>query len=144
MTGKSISKDSRVTLHFTLKLADGAVVDSTLEREQPGSFVMGDGTLLPGFEQALLGLQAGEKHQAVVTPEGAFGQPNPNNVQTMPRKQFKDMELELGLMLSFADANKAELPGVVRRITDEVVEIDFNHPLAGQDIIFEVEILEVA
>jgi FKBP-type peptidyl-prolyl cis-trans isomerase SlpA len=144
MSVQLITTESKVTLHFTLTLPDGNVIDSTLERGHPGSFTMGDGTLLAGFEAALIGLKAGDKHSAEVMPEGAFGQTNPNNMQTFPRDQFKDMELELGLMLSFADASQSELPGVVKRITDEVVEIDFNHPLAGKVITFDVEILDVA
>jgi len=140
---KTILKDSPVTLHFTLKLEDGSTIDSTLERDKPGRFVMGDGTLLRGFEEALLGLKVGDKQSTVVTPEGGFGQMNVNNIQTMKRDDFKDLELEIGLMLSFADANNNEMPGVVRRITDDIVEIDFNHPLAGKNIIFDVEILAI-
>lgn len=82
-----IGEESRVTLHFALKLEDGNVVDSTFDK-QPASFKVGDGNLLPGFEQALFGLKAGDKRTLSILPEQGFGQPNPQNVQIMPRDQF--------------------------------------------------------
>ncbi|MGB8975357.1 MAG: peptidylprolyl isomerase, partial [Pseudomonas capeferrum] len=76
-------------------------------------------------------------------PENAFGQPNPQNVQIMPRSQFTDMELSEGLLVIFNDAANAELPGVVKAFDDAQVTIDFNHPLAGKTLSFEVQILDV-
>ena len=77
-------------------------------------------------------------------PEKAFGMPNPNNVQRLPRGTFAtDVELEEGLVMSFADAANSELPGVIRSFDDEIVEVDFNHPLAGRELVFEVQILSV-
>lgn len=144
MSDLTVGPGTQVTLHFTLKLSDGAVVDTTVERD-PATFVVGDGNLLPGFEKALFGLAVGAKDHFVITPEDGFGRPNPNNIQHIPRREFpKDMELTEGLMVSFADAQNAELPGVIARITDEQVDVDFNHPLAGRDITFEVEILDVS
>lgn len=142
MTEMRIGPDSRVTLHFALKLEDGSVVDSTFDKKA-ASFSMGDGSLLPGFEQALYGLKAGDCRSIVIAPERGFGQPNPNNVQVMPRSQFEGMDLAEGLMIIFSDAAKAELPGVVKAFDDQQVTIDFNHPLAGKDLTFDVEILEV-
>lgn len=144
MSDKTIENESTVTLHFSLKLEDGSVVDSTFERE-PARFTLGDGSMLAGFEQALIGLKAGDKHTAQITPEQGFGQPNPNNVQTFSRSDFSvDQQLEVGLVISFADASKAELPGVVSSIDGDTVKIDFNHPLAGRTIEFNVEIINVA
>lgn len=137
-----IGQESRVTLHFALKLEDGNVVDSTFDK-QPASFKVGDGNLLPGFEQALFGLKAGDKRTLSILPEQGFGQPNPQNVQIMPRDQFQDMELAEGLLVIFNDAANAELPGVVKAFDDAQVTIDFNHPLAGKTLSFEVEILGV-
>ncbi|MCY1562857.1 FKBP-type 16 kDa peptidyl-prolyl cis-trans isomerase [compost metagenome] len=79
----------------------------------------------------------------VVAPENAFGQPNPQNVQVMPRSNFEGMELSEGLLIIFNDAANTELPGVVKAFDDDQVTIDFNHPLAGKTLTFEVEILEV-
>lgn len=142
MTEQRIGPDREVTLHFALKLANGDVVDST-EGKAPATFKVGDGNLLPGFEVALFGFKAGDKRVVQVEPENAFGQPNPQNVQVMPRSQFQDMELSEGLLVIFNDAANAELPGVVKAFDDAQVTIDFNHPLAGKTLNFEVEILEV-
>jgi FKBP-type peptidyl-prolyl cis-trans isomerase SlpA len=137
-----IAAATQVTLHFAIKLENGDVVDSTFDK-QPATFKVGDGNLLPGFEQALYGLKAGDKRSLPIAPEQGFGQPNPQNVQVMPRSQFKDMELGEGLLVIFNDAANAELPGMVQSFDDNQVSVDFNHPLAGKALSFEVEIIAV-
>ena len=138
----AIGPGCRVKLQFTLRLAGGDEIDST--GEKPAEFVVGDGNLLPGFEKAMFGLQAGDARKLAIAAEDGFGAHNEENVQRLPRSQFaRDIELEPGLVVSFADQQKAELPGVVTRVWEDRVEVDFNHPLAGQDLEFEVRILEV-
>ena len=139
----AIGPGTKITLHFALQLDNGEMVDSNFERT-PATFTVGDGNLLPGFEKALFGMLEGEHKILVIKPEDGFGQRNPNNIQEIARSQFSpDLELSEGLMLSFADAQKTELPGVVQRFDDEVVVVDFNHPLAGRDILFEVAIIKI-
>lgn len=144
MTDKQlIGPGKRVTLHFSVLLLDGAVVDSTLERA-PATFTVGDGNLLPGFEQSLFGLKAGDKRSILLEAANAFGPHNPDNIQVMRRGQFsRDMTLEPGVVVSFADKSKAELPGVIVAADDNEVTVDFNHPLAGKDLTFRVEIINV-
>lgn len=143
MRDLAIGPGTKVTLHFALRLEDGEVIDSNFERE-PVAFTVGDGNLLPGFEKAIFGLLEGERKTLVIKPEDGFGQRNPNNIQEIARTQFSpDIELSEGLMLSFADAQKTELPGVVTDFNDDVVVVDFNHPLAGRDILFDVAILRI-
>ena len=142
MTDLRIGPDKEVTLHFALKLENGDVVDSTFDK-QPATFKVGDGNLLPGFEAALYGFKAGDKRSLQIEPENAFGQPNPQNVQVMPRGQFAEMELSEGLLIIFNDAANAELPGIVKAFDEQQVTIDFNHPLAGKTLSFDVEIIEV-
>ncbi|MFZ5958957.1 FKBP-type peptidyl-prolyl cis-trans isomerase [Pseudomonas knackmussii] len=142
MADVRIGAETEVTLHFALKLEDGNVVDSTFDK-QPATFKVGDGNLLPGFELALYGLKAGDKRSLSIDPEQGFGQPNPANVQVMPRDQFEGMELSHGLLVIFNDAAKTELPGVVKEFDEQRVTIDFNHPLAGKTLAFDVEIIEV-
>lgn len=142
MTDVRIGPDKQVTLHFALKLDNGDVVDSTFDKN-PATFKVGDGNLLPGFEQAIYGLKAGDKRSLPISPEQGFGQGNPQNIQVMPRSQFQDMELSEGLLVIFKDAANAELPGVVKAFDDNQVTIDFNHPLAGKALSFDVEIIEV-
>lgn len=137
-----IGPDKEVTLHFALNLENGDVVDSTFDKK-PATFKVGDGNLLPGFEAKLFGLKAGDQRTLQVEPENAFGQPNPQNVQIMPRSQFEGMELSEGLLVIFNDAANTELPGVVKAFDEAQVTIDFNHPLAGKTLNFQVEIIEV-
>ena len=143
MTDPVITAGSKVTMHFALRLESGEVVDSTFTGK-PASFVVGDGNLPGAFEVLLSGMKEGDCETFTVAPEHAFGQPNPQNVQTLPRSQFDpEMVLSEGLVVSFADKSASELPGVVTDFDDERVTIDFNHPLAGKHLMFQVEILEV-
>ena len=143
ITDSLIGSASRVSLHFSLSLDDGAEIDSNFE-QTPATLSIGDGNLPPGFEEHLLGMAVAQKASFTVLPEKAFGQHNPSNIQQVKRKSFAaDMELSQGLVVSFADANKGELPGVIQSIGDDEVTVDFNHPLAGKTLTFKVEIVAV-
>lgn len=143
MNALAIGPQTRVTLHFALRLPSGEVLESTFEGK-PATFTIGDGNLPGGFEACLLGLLAGASETFEVPPERAFGQPNPNNVQRFPRANFgPELSLEPGLVLSFADAAKSELPGVISALEDDEVVVDFNHPLAGRAVTFEVSVITV-
>ena len=138
-----IGPQKKVTLHFSIALENGQQIDSTFKKK-PASFVFGDESLLPGFESAIIGLKAGDKRSFFFNPEQAFGEHNPDNVRRMPKNGFsKDISLEEGLIVSFADVNQAELPGVIKTVGDNYVIVDFNHPLAGKDIHFKVDIIDV-
>ena len=142
MSNQEIGPGKKVTLHFAIKLEDGEVVDSTFDKS-PATFSVGDGNLLEGFELALHGLKPGDESTLRIVPEQAFGMPNPNNVQVISRDRFKDLELEPGLMIAFADAGQSELPGMIKSFDAEEVTVDFNHPLAGRTLYFDVNILDV-
>lgn len=138
-----IDKSTRVTLHFSLKFEDGETVDSTFDKG-PAALEIGDENLPESFEAYLMGLKAGDHQTFEVPPEKAFGQRNPNNLQTFKRHEFSaDMVLEKGVVISFADARQQELPGVISRVEGDEVEVDFNHPLAGRTLTFEVQIIDV-
>lgn len=139
---KLIGPGKTVTLHFAIKLDDGQIIDSNFDK-QPATFTVGDGNILAGFEKALFGLEEGMKQTLRILPENAFGMPNPSNIQNLPRSHFEGMELEQGLVVSFSDPGNGELPGVIAEFDDNHVSVDFNHPLAGKQLDFEVEILQV-
>jgi FKBP-type peptidyl-prolyl cis-trans isomerase SlpA len=140
--GQRINSQSRVTLHFAVLLESGEEVDTT-RRGRPATFEFGDGSLLPGFEEALLGMRAGDDAQMLLEPAQAFGEHRHENVQVLPRERFAGVTLEPGLIVSFS-APDGELPGVILRLFEQTVEVDFNHPLAGRRVIFDVSIVEVA
>ncbi len=137
-----ITSKARVTLHFAIKLQDGTEIDSNFEK-QPASFSMGDGSLLPNFEEKLLGLTAGDEASFAMSAEEGFGEHRQENIQTFPRSQLANYDLKPGLVISFADAARAELPGMVKELNEDTVVIDFNHPLAGRDLQFDVAIVNV-
>ena len=135
-----ITENTKVSLNFSITLDTGEVVDSNFDRG-PVSFVMGDGSLLPGFEACLLGMKSGDEGIFTITPEQGFGEPQDANFQDIPRYTFsKDSELEIGMVFSFADAAGGELPGVVDSFDEDTVRVNFNHPLAGRTLRFEVKI----
>lgn len=138
-----VDQGTRVTLHFALSFPDGQVIDSTFDKT-PATLEIGDGNLPEPFEAYLMGMQAGDRKRFDVPPEKGFGQHNPSNVQVFKRREFSaDMVLEKGVVVSFADARQSELPGVVSRVEGDEVTVDFNHPLAGSTLTFEVEIIDV-
>lgn len=139
---EQIGPGKRVTLHFSIALADGTLVDSTRERPTPAEFAVGDGSLLEGFEKSIFGLRAGDRRSVFIDAKRGFGEPNPDNVQVFNRLDFKDMTPEPGLMISFTDRG-GELPGVVTEVGEDTITVDFNHPLAGRDLVFEVDIIRV-
>ncbi|EEX38921.1 FKBP-type peptidyl-prolyl cis-trans isomerase [Vibrio sp. Vb2880] len=140
----TITQDSTVTLHFTIKLKDGSVADSTHNFGKAAQLVIGDGSLSDNFEQCLLGMQAGENKSIELAAADAFGAPNPDNIHHMDRARFVgDAEVEVGTIMAFSGPDGMEIPGIITDIAGDSVTVDFNHPLAGQDVIFDVEILSV-
>lgn len=145
MTEKTnvIGHGSSVVMYFSIELEDGTVAETT-EEGDPLTFVMGDETLVEGLELALFGLKAGDKQSLKIGPENGYGYSDPGNVHAMERGDFPDdMELEPGVIVSFAMPDDEEYPGMIKEVGSEQVMVDFNHPLAGHEILFEVEILEV-
>ena len=139
-----INEKSEVLMHFSIKLADGSAVDSTKVNNKPAKFVMGDGSLTPGFEACLLGLTEGTSESFTLGPEAAFGLPNPDNFHYIELSKFTaDVPAEIGTIISFTQPDGSDIPGIIREIVADSVTVDFNHPLAGQTVTFEVDVLEV-
>jgi FKBP-type peptidyl-prolyl cis-trans isomerase SlpA len=139
-----IGDNSEVILHFDLKLEDGSAADSTRVNNKPAKMVMGDGSLTPNFEACLRGLTIGEKASFTLEAVDAFGMPNPDNIYHVDRTKFAaDMDLQEGMIMGFAQPDGSELPGIIRNVEGLSVTVDFNHPLAGQTVIFDVEIINV-
>lgn len=139
----TIGPGCEVTMYYRLSLQDGTVADETKEGE-PLNFTMGDGTLIQGLELMLYGMKAGEKQCLSIEPRDAFGFPDDENVHRMPRSDFEGrMEIEPGMIVSFTTPSGQEVPGTIKAVTADTVEVDFNHPLAGFEVTFEVEILDI-
>jgi len=138
-----IEPNTRITLNFSLVLDTGEEVDSNFGQD-PVSFVMGDGSLLPGFERRLLGMRAGDEAEFRIPSEEGFGDPQDGNIQEIPRREFdEEAPLEPGMLFSFADAAGGEVPGMIAAVGEDSVTVDFNHPLSGRTIHFRVRIARV-
>ena len=140
----TITNESVVTLHFTINMHDGSVADSTHNMGNPAILVMGDGSLSENFEQCLIGLETGAQKAIELKADDAFVMPNPDHIHYMDRTKFVgDAEVEVGTIMAFSGPDGMEIPGIITEIAGDSVTVDFNHPLAGQDVTFEVEILSV-
>jgi FKBP-type peptidyl-prolyl cis-trans isomerase SlpA len=138
-----IAPGSEVTLHLSLSTTDGFEALSTFG-ENPETFVMGDGTLSEGLELALYGLKPGDTQTLTLTADQAFGQWDRSNIHRLPRHDFvAEEELEPGQVIGFSSTEGEELAGTILEVDQQTVMVDFNHPLAGREVIFQVEILEV-
>ena len=141
MSRVPIGPGTEVTLNFQLSLPDGQLIDQT--GASGATFKFADGSLLPGFEQALVGLFAGDQTLVTLSSDQGFGAVNEDNIHWMKRSDFaRELLLEEGLVVSF-QGPEGELPGIIKQVREEVVEVDFNHPLAGREIVFEADIIEV-
>ncbi|OCA52659.1 FKBP-type peptidyl-prolyl cis-trans isomerase [Photorhabdus namnaonensis] len=139
-----VREDSAVLLHFTLKLQDGSIADSTYTQGKPALFRLGDGTLSSPLEQQLTGLTEGDKHSFTLAGENVFGKPNPDLIQYFTPRDFAETGMpEIGTIMLFTAMNGSEMPGIVKAVTEESVTVDFNHPLADQNVTFEIEVLEI-
>ncbi|MBI5612075.1 MAG: FKBP-type peptidyl-prolyl cis-trans isomerase [Gammaproteobacteria bacterium] len=143
MTNPVIEPGSRVRLSFSLCLADGTLVDSAAP-EAPLVITIGSGELFDALEEFLLGLSAGARRRFEIPAEQAFGPARDDAVHTLPRSVFPpELAVEAGQVIGFAMPSGQETPGVVVAVAETEVTVDFSHPLAGHDLVFEVEILDV-
>lgn len=137
-----------MTLHFSLALSNGDIIDSNFDKEAV-SFRIGDGNMLPGFEKELFGLKSGEEIEKTIPCDSAFGSINPQNLQKFPVEKFSHLleddliPTEAGSVVSFKDPGGFDIPGVIQEVTEREVVVDFNHPLAGKDITFKAYIIAV-
>ncbi len=141
-----IDQDSLITMHFDIRLKDGSVAESTRNFAKPFQFKMNTGIFSDRLEEKLLGLQVGAKPKIMLMPEEAFGLPHPSNIFQVPKHKFDHAEektLEPGTIFLFTQPSGTEIPGMIRAIDEHEVTVDFNHPLSGQVILFDIEILAI-
>ncbi|MCW8929256.1 MAG: FKBP-type peptidyl-prolyl cis-trans isomerase [Gammaproteobacteria bacterium] len=140
---KKVENDSTVSMHFSLTLADGTAVDGTADGE-PMTFTMGDGSMITVLEQVILDLSVGDKQQVSLDPRDTFGFPEEDNKHWMNKSEFDlDVELEEGLLIEFSTPAGDQIPGILVEMADDKVLVDFNHPLAGHEVVFSVEIVDI-
>ncbi|MDO6617539.1 MULTISPECIES: FKBP-type peptidyl-prolyl cis-trans isomerase [unclassified Shewanella] len=133
-----------IVCHMNIILEDGSTAESTKASGKPARFNVGDESLSPAFESEISSLNKGDKHSFTLDAIDTFGESNPDAVHHMDRSKFPaDMALEPGVIVSFGGPGGSEIPGMVREVAGDSVTIDLNHPLAGQKLTFELEVVEV-
>ncbi len=138
-----VSDGMLVCLDYTLRLDDGQIVDSSEDRE-PIEFVQGQQQIVPGLEQQLYGMEIGEERNVVVEPARGYGERNPEANQVVPRDAFQEgLDLEPGMPIQVSDGSGRTATAFVAKLDDESVKLDFNHPLAGETLHFDVEVVDV-
>ena len=139
----TVSKGLVVSLDYTLRLEEGEVIDASADQE-PLEFLQGYNQIIPGLEQALYGMTVGEETAVVVEPEQGYGQREVSAFQRIPLDSFpEDIDLELGLGIELVASTGQPLLAFVTEIGDDDVLLDFNHPLAGETLYFDVKIADL-
>lgn len=129
--------------HMDIVLSDGSTADSTRTSGKPARLNLGDGSLSAAFEAEVAALQPGDKHRFTLSAADAFGEVNPDAIHHLDRTRFDAaIELTPGVIISFTAPNGAEVPGVIRDVAGDSVTVDLNHPLAGHQVTFELEVMQ--
>lgn len=138
-----IAKDSVVSIDYRLHLGDGKIIDES-EPGDPLVYLHGYEEIVPGLEKALEGKKAGESLKVEVAPQDGYGEYDPDQVEEVPREDFPpDMELEAGGIVSATDEDGDDVEFLVKEVRPKTVVIDFNDPMAGKTLHFEVTVREV-
>tara|TARA_B100000700_G_C15060844_1_gene865693 strand:- start:443 stop:901 length:459 start_codon:yes stop_codon:yes gene_type:complete len=138
-----VENGNTVSVHYRGTLDDGMEFDNSYDREMPLEFQVGEGRVIGGFDSALLGMQVGEVKNVTIEPDNAYGPIDEQAVATVPRTQFpEEMEFAVGGVVQ-AQNETGTFRGVISSFTDEEAVIDFNHPLAGKTLNFEIELVDI-
>ncbi|WP_238363943.1 FKBP-type peptidyl-prolyl cis-trans isomerase [Mesobacterium pallidum] len=138
-----VKQGDTVQIHYTGTLADGSTFDSSAGRD-PLQFQVGSGQIIPGLDKALPGMTVGDSKTVEVPADEAYGQANPEAMQQIPRDQVPDdIPLDLGTRLQLQGPQGQPIPVTVTEVTDAHVTLDANHPLAGKDLTFAIELVAI-
>ncbi len=138
-----VKAGDKVRIHYDGTLADGSTFDSSTGRD-PLEFTVGSGEIIPGLDKALPGMETGEKKTVEVPCTEAYGERNPEATQSVPRAQVpEDIPLDVGTQLQLQTPEGQAVPVTVAEVNEEQVVLDANHPLAGKDLTFSIELVEI-
>ena len=140
---QQVKSGDKVKVHYHGRLDNGETFDKSEGRE-PLEFEVGSGMVIKGFDDGVTGMAVGEKKTINIPFNEAYGPKNPEMIIDMPKDRFpKDMEIEIGMPLGMSDSQGNQFQVVVTQIKEESVVLDANHPLAGQDLTFNLELIEI-
>ena len=139
----TVEAGSAVQVHYTGKLEDGTVFDTSRDRE-PLNFVVGEGQVIPGFEKAVIGMEPGDSTTTEVPPEEGYGTRREDLVvQVAADRISDDLSPEVGQQLQLRLNDGRQVPVIVKSVNEGTVTIDANHPLAGKKLVFDIEVVDV-
>lgn len=139
-----VSENKVVTFHYVLRDKEtGEVLDSSQQYGEPLSFLFGKGEIISGLEERMRGMQQGETRTIEVPAAEAYGERDPNLIQKAPREYFQGVQLQEGLPLQAQTPEGQIINMVVLEFDDQTVTVDLNHPLAGKDLVFDVEVVSI-
>ena len=136
-----VEKGNTVKVHYVGTLDDGTEFDNSKKRGEPLEFKAGEGNVIAGFDDAIIGMEKGESKKVEIPPEKAYGEPSDDAVKKIPKDKFPDTP-EVGMMVAMQLPNGQKFPGKVLEVGENDVTVDLNHPLAGKKLNFEIEVVE--
>lgn len=137
-------KGDKVKVHYTGKLDDGTVFDSSKERDEPLEFEVGTEKIIPGFNDAVEGMEVSEEKTITIPSDQAYGEPHKELVQEVELSQFpENMTPQVGMMVELVSDNGQRIPFQIKEIKEKTAILDGNHPLAGKDLTFELQLVEI-
>jgi FKBP-type peptidyl-prolyl cis-trans isomerase 2 len=140
---QQVKSGDKIKVHYHGRLTNGETFDKSEGRE-PLEFEVGSGMVIKGFDEGVTGMTVGDKKTINIPADEAYGPKNPEMIIDMPKDRFpKDMEIEVGMPLSMSDGQGQQFQVVVAEVQEEVIILDANHPLAGEDLIFDLELVEI-
>jgi len=138
-----VKANDTVKVHYTGKLTDGQVFDSSRDKE-PIEFTMGEGQIIPGFEKGLIDMEVSETKTITIPSEEAYGERREEMMQEVPKEQLpQDIKPEVGMGLISQTPEGQEMRLTVAEVKDDTIVVDANHPLAGKDLVFDLEVVEI-
>ncbi len=139
----SVKENDTVRVHYTGKLANGEVFDSSVDRE-PLEFTLGQGQIIPGFEKGVLNMEVDEKKTIEIPSAEAYGERREDMMQEVPKDQLPpEIDPKVGMGLVSKTPQGQEMRLTVAEVKDNSIVVDANHPLAGQDLVFDVQLVEI-
>lgn len=141
-----VKEGDTVKVHYTGKLNDGSVFDTSRERNEPLEFTLGQGQLIPGFEKAVEGMNVGDSTTVEIPTDEAYGERRDDLELEISRDELPDnIEPEVGMQLQMQQQQNGQaIPVQITEVTDDKVKLDANHPLAGKDLTFDIELVEIS
>lgn len=140
-----VKKGDKVKVDYTGTFDDGTVFDSSThgDHSHPLEFEAGAGMVIKGFDDAVIGMEKGDEKEIHLEPKDAYGDPNPQLVQKVPRDQLPEQELKAGMTLAMKTPEGQQIPITIKEVNDKEATLDMNHPLAGKKLNFKIKLVEV-